>query len=431
MNNTQKKKIAIIGSGISGISASYFLSSKYEVQLYEKNNYLGGHTRTINISTDNNLPIDTGFIVYNNKNYPDLIKFFDHLHVQTLNSEMSFAVSDIFSNIEYSGKNFKTLFAQYKNIFSFDFIKMIYEIYRFYKLCKKTKLHNIDNNMTITDFLNMHNFSMYFRNLHIYPLISSIWSTNQIDAGNFPFHLFINFFRNHDLFSLKNRPQWKFVKGGSNSYIKKILDHKKFHYTLNSKISKVIRSNNQIKIIENKEEKSFDYLVMATHADQVLKILDKPTELEKNILSIFEYTNNKAYLHSDSKMMPKDKKTWSSWNFIKNKKNNHAFTLTYWMNNLQKLKSNSDYFVTINPDKIPKLIHDETSFKHPKFNLLTSKYQKSLKNLQGINNTFFCGAYHGFGFHEDGIQSAAYVANMLEVDIPWKRDKTFYNRLQY
>jgi predicted NAD/FAD-binding protein len=158
VNNTQKKKIAIIGSGISGISASYFLSSKYEVQLYEKNNYLGGHTRTINISTDNNLPIDTGFIVYNNKNYHDLIKFFDHLHVQTLNSEMSFAVSDIFSNIEYSGKNFKTLFAQYKNIFSFDFIKMIYEIYRFYKLCKKTKLHNIDNNMTISDFLNMHNF---------------------------------------------------------------------------------------------------------------------------------------------------------------------------------------------------------------------------------------------------------------------------------
>ena len=431
MNNNLHKKIAVIGSGISGISASYFLSSKYDVHLYEKNNYLGGHTRTINIPTDNNLAIDTGFIVYNNKNYPDLIKFFDHLNVQTLNSEMSFAVSDIFSNIEYSGKNFKTLFAQYKNIFNFDFIKMLYEIYKFYNLCKKTNLHNIDSSMSINNFLNINGFSNYVRNLHIYPLISSIWSTNENDAGNFPFHLFLNFFNNHDLFSLKNRPQWKFVKGGSNSYIKKIIDNKFFNYTLNSNISKVLRSDNKIKIIDNKEEFFFDYLVMATHADQALQIFDEPTDLEKNTLSIFKYTNNKAYLHSDPKMMPKNKKTWSSWNFIKNKKNNQAFTLTYWMNNLQKLNTNSDYFVTINPDKIPQYIHNETSFTHPKFNPQTSNFQSKLKDLQGINNTYFCGSYHGFGFHEDGIQSAAYVANMLGVDIPWKRDKSFYNRLQY
>ena len=431
MNNNLKKKIAIIGSGISGISASYFLSSKYEVHLYEKNNYLGGHTRTIKIPTDNNLPIDTGFIVYNNKNYPDLIKFFDHLNVQTLNSEMSFAVSDIFSNIEYSGKNLRTLFAQYKNIFSFDFIKMIYEIYKFYMLCKKTKLNNIDSNMTISDFLNVNSFSMYVRNLHIYPLISSIWSTNESDAGNFPFRLFLNFFNNHDLFSLKDRPQWKFVKGGSNSYIKKVIDQKKFQYTLNTKISKIIRSNNNIKIINNKEESYFDYLVLATHANQALKILDSPTELEKNILLNFEYTNNKAYLHSDSKMMPKDQKTWSSWNFIRDKKDDSTFTLTYWMNNLQKLKTNSNYFVTLNPHKIPQNIHNETYFKHPKFNLQTSNFQCKLKDLQGVNKTFFCGAYHGFGFHEDGIQSAAYVANMLGVDIPWKRDNSFYKRLQY
>lgn len=431
MNNNLKKKIAIIGSGISGISASYFLSTKYEIHLYEKNNYLGGHTRTINISTDNNLPIDTGFIVYNNKNYPDLIKFFEHLGVETLNSEMSFAVSDTFSNIEYSGKNLKTLFAQYKNIFSFDFIKMIYEIYRFYKLCKNTNLCNINKSLTINDFLNINNFSSYVRNLHIYPLISSIWSTNESDAGNFPFQLFVNFFNNHDLFSFKNRPQWKFVKGGSNSYIKKIIKHKNFHYHLNSKISKIIRHNNQIKIMHNNLENSFDYLIIATHADQALQMLENPTKLEKNILSIFEYTNNKAYLHSDPLMMPKNVKTWSSWNFIKNKKDDQAFTLTYWMNNLQKLKTNLDYFVTINPTKVPQNIHNETSFKHPKFNLYTSKYQTKLRELQGINNTFFCGAYHGFGFHEDGIQSAAYVANMLDVDIPWKRDNSFYNRLQY
>jgi len=177
VDNNAQKNIAVIGSGISGISVSYFLSSKYQVHLFEKNNYLGGHTRTINIATDNNLPIDTGFIVYNEKYYPDLVNFFDHLNVQTANSDMSFAISDALWNIEYSGKNLVTLFAQYKNIFSLNYIKMIFEIYRFYKLCKRTKIDNTNRNITINDFLNINNFSSYVRNLHIYPLMSSIWSS--------------------------------------------------------------------------------------------------------------------------------------------------------------------------------------------------------------------------------------------------------------
>ncbi len=431
MNNTSQKKIAVIGSGISGISSAYFLSSKYKVHLYEKNKYLGGHTRTINISTDNNLPIDTGFIVYNNKNYPDLVRFFDHLNVKTLNSNMSFAVSDVFSNIEYGGQNLRTIFAQPKNIFNFKYIKMIYEIYRFYELCKKKNLKNIDKNMTVNEFLNINNFSSFVRNLHIYPLISSIWSSNQDDVINFPLKLFLNFFNNHDLFNFKKRPQWKFLQGGSNTYVKKIIDMKKFSYSLNSDINKVIRFNNQIKIINNNKENIYDYLVIATHADQALKLLQNPTKEEKIILSVFEYTNNKAYLHSDPSMMPKNKKTWSSWNFIKDQKDKNAFTLTYWMNNLQKLQTKKNYFVTINPLEIPNEIHDETIFTHPKFNMQTSKFQSKIKELQGVNNTFFCGAYHGFGFHEDGIQSAAYVAKILGVDIPWKRKNNFYNRLQY
>ena len=421
MNNTTQKKIAVIGSGISGISASYFLSSKYLVHLFEKNNYLGGDTRTIYISTDNNLPIDTGFIVFNDKNYPDLVKFFEHLNAKTSNSDMSFAVSDIFLNIEYGGKNLRTLFAQYKNIFRFDYIKMIFEIYRLYKLCKKTKLHHTHRNMTVNDFLNINNFSSYLRNLHVYPLISSIWSTNQNDITNFPLQLFLNFFKNHDLFNFNDRPQWKFIQGGSNTYIKKILDLKKFNYTLNKKIFEVIRSDNQIKIINNNEEYTFDYLVIATHADQALQTLKKPTKDEKNILSMFEYTNNRAYLHSDPAMMPNNKKTWSSWNFIKNDKDDLSFTLTYWMNNLQKLQTNKNYFVTIIPKQVPKNIHNQTVFTHPKFNLQTIESQNKLIALQGVNNTFYCGAYHGF----------AYIAKMLDVDIPWKRDNSFYNRLQY
>ena len=426
-----KKKIAVIGSGISGISASYFLSSKYDVHLFEKNNYLGGHTRTVKVPADNNLLIDTGFIVFNDRNYPDLIKFFDYLDVLTKNSDMSFAVSDFNYNIEYGGKNLKSLFAQYKNIFNISYLKMIYEIYCFYKLCKNTNLDNINNDFTVEDFLQNNKFSSYLKKLHVYPLISSIWSTNQKDVNNFPLKLFINFFNNHDLFNFKDKPQWKFVHGGSNSYIKKIIELDQFSFSLNTKIDKIIRSENNIKIIKNNEEVVFDYIIIATHADQALQIINNPTKNEKEILSKFEYTKNRAYLHSDKSMMPKNKKTGSSWNFIKGEKEDKNFTLTYWMNNLQKLETSKEYFVTINPEKTPENTHNETFFTHPKFNLETMKSQSKLKDLQGDKNTFFCGAYHGYGFHEDGIQSAAYVSKMLGADIPWKRDNNFYNRLLY
>ena len=431
MNKDLRKKIAVIGSGISGISSALILSSKYEVHLFEKNDYFGGHTRTINILDDNNLAIDTGFIVYNDKNYPDLIKFFNHLDILTSNSDMSFAVSDSFTNVEYGGKNIKSLFAQRRNIVNFNFLKMIYEIYRFYKLCRTIKLDDIKDHITISDFLDENNFSSYVKNMHIYPLVSSIWSTNQSDVINFPLKLFLNFFNNHDLFNLKDRPQWKFVNGGSNTYIKKILSLNKFEYSLKSEITSITRKGNQIKIINNNKQLTFDFLVLATHADQAKKLLSDASLEEVNILSKFQYTKNNAYLHSDIRMMPKNKNTWSSWNFIKNKNNSQHFTLSYWMNNLQKLKTTKNYFVTINPIQVPNYIHNETIFKHPKFDFASHEAQKKLKNIQGTKNTFFCGSYHGYGFHEDGIQSAAYIAKMLEVDIPWKRDNSFYNRLQY
>ena len=431
MNRDLRKKIAVIGSGISGISSAFILSSKYEVHLFEKNDYFGGHTRTINVIDDNNLAIDTGFIVYNNKNYPDLIKFFNHLDILTSNSDMSFAVSDSFTKVEYGGKNLKSLFAQRSNIVNLNFLKMIYEIYRFYKLCRIIKLDNLKDDITISDFLDENNFSSFVKNMHIYPLVSSIWSTNQSDVINFPLKLFLNFFNNHELFNFKDRPQWKFVNGGSNTYIKKILSLNKFEYSLKSEITNITRKENHIKIINNNKKLTFDFLVLATHADQAKQLLSDVSLQEADILSKFQYTNNKAYLHSDTRMMPKNKKTWSSWNFIKNNNNSQHFTLSYWMNNLQKLKTKKNYFVTINPIEVPNYIHNETIFKHPKFDFASHEAQKKLKNIQGAKNTFFCGSYHGYGFHEDGIQSAAYIAKMLEVDIPWERDNSFYNRLQY
>ncbi len=428
-----KRKLAVIGSGISGLSASFFLSSKYDVQLLEKNDYLGGHTRTKEIKEENTLfNIDTGFIVYNNKNYPDLKKFFEYLNLETEKSNMSFSLSLKCPNIEYGGSSFQSLFAQKKNLFSFRFYSLIYEIHKFYKFCNSLTLNDHILELTLEDFLNQNKFSNNLRNFHIYPMASSIWSSNKKEIKNFPFISFLNFFKNHGLFDLRKRPQWRFVKGGSNQYIEKVLAKKLFKYRVNFLVKKIIRKKNKIIILsDNNENIEVDKVVIATHANQSLKILEEPSEEEKKILSQFKYTSNEAFLHSDNFFMPRNKKTWSSWNFIGNSKNDNQFSLSYWMNNLQNLKSNKNYFVTINPKSSPKKYLDHTSFEHPIYNLDTIEVQKKMYLIQGYLNTYYCGSYCGFGFHEDGIQSAAYIAEILNISLPWIRNENFENRLYY
>ena len=426
-----KERIAVIGSGISGISSAYFLSKNFDVHLFEKEDRLGGHTRTIFIKEDNNIPIDTGFIVFNENNYYDLTKFFYALNVDFEDSDMSFAVSNLAFNIEYSGKNFSTLFANLKNLFSYNYLKMIFEIHKLYKLCSKINLENKQKKISIKEFLDRYNFSDYVRKFHIYPMISSIWSSNIKDVEYFPLVSFVNFFKNHGLFNLKNRPQWKYVKGGSKTYIEKVIALNLFKYSTNISINYVDRKNNKIEIFQKNNEKLiFDKIVFATHADQALSLINNPTKEEIDVLSNFKYSKNNAYLHSDVDLMPKNTKTWSSWNFLDHSQSLN-FTLTYWMNNLQKLKTSNNYFVTINPPFEPKNIWDKTIFEHPIFNLSTYEAQQKLQNLQGKLNTFFCGSYFGYGFHEDGIQSSALVANLMGVNLPWTRDKKFINRLQF
>ena len=428
-----KKKIAVIGSGISGLSASFFLSKNFEVTLFEKNKYLGGHTRTIKVADDqNNYNIDTGFIVFNENNYPLLKNFFDYLSVETAESDMSFAVSSKFNNIEYGGKNIFTLFAQPKNIFSSKFLMLVFDIIKFYNECRSIDLNEEYKKLNIEEFLNLKKYDNKIRDLHLYPIISSIWSSNNEDVKKFPLISFINFFKNHGLFNFKKRPQWKYVKNGSNTYIKNLINKKLFKYFTNYKIYKVKRSNNKIYILNNKKEiLEFDKIIFATHANEVLDLIEKPTKKEINILSKFLYTKNTAYLHNDKRFMPRNLKVWSSWNFIQNTNNAKNFSLSYWMNNLQKLNSTNNYFVTINPFIEPREIIDRTIFNHPVFNLDTIQAQKKIREIQGEKNTFFCGSYCGYGFHEDGIQSAAFISNMLDTDMPWSQNNKFYNRLLY
>ena len=425
-----KEKIAIIGSGISGLSAAHLLSKKYDVYLFEKKNRLGGHTRTININENSKIiPIDTGFIVFNEQNYPDLTKFFRLLKIDYRDSDMSFAVSNNIPNIEYSGKTFFALFANVNKIFSFKFYKMIFEIKRLYSICNKLEIDSKNSKLTLDDFLNEYKFSDYLKNYHILPMISSIWSSNIEDVKKFPLITFINFFKNHALFNFKNRPKWKFIFGGSNQYIKKLTNLNTFKYFTNFKIKKILRYNNNIQIVDNDNKHDyFSKLIFATHGDQVLSLLDNPTDKEIDIFSKFKYSNNTAYLHTDSSLMPSSKLAWSSWNFL-NKSSGKKFTLTYWMNLLQKLSTNKNYFVTVNPFRVPKNIINQTTFKHPIYSIDTLMAQKEVMKIQGLNNTYFCGSYLGYGFHEDGIQSAAHISKLLGCNLPWNRDKYFYNRL--
>ncbi len=426
-----KEKIAVIGSGISGLSAAYFLSRKYEVFLYEKNKRLGGHTRTLYVDElSKKIPIDTGFIVFNEKNYPDLTNFFQLLKVDYRESDMSFAVSNNVPNIEYSGKTFFSLFANLNNLFSINFYKMIFEIKRLYSICDKIDINAIGSNITLNEFLNEHKFSDYLKKYHILPMISSIWSSDIEDVKTFPLTTFINFFKNHALFKFKNRPKWKYIFGGSNEYIKKLIKHNKFKYFTNFNIIKITRDSKNIKIYDKHNNYyQFDKLVFATHADQILPLLDGPTKAELNILNKFKYSINSAYLHTDISLMPNSKLAWSSWNFL-NRSINKKFTLTYWMNLLQKLPTNKNYFVTINPFKKPNNVINQTKFEHPIYSLDTLKAQREIMQIQGLNNTFFCGSYLGYGFHEDGIQSAAYISKLLGCNLPWNRSRNFYNRLE-
>jgi len=412
-------KIAVIGSGISGLSVAHFLSKKHKVDVFEKENHFGGHSYTVEIphnSSNDLISIDLGFIVFNKINYPNLIKLFDSLQVPYELSNMSFSISVKNSNVEYSGSGFKGIFSNKNNFLNFNFLKMIKEIIFFYKEAEKmdeTKYHDL----LLGDLLKSKKMSDYFVNFHIIPMVAAIWSMPLDLAKQMPVSLFLNFFKNHGLFKIKNRPQWYTVKGRSKVYVDKVLKTISGEYFKNYEIKKVFRNHNYIRLYYGSSNEYFDYdhVVFATHADQALQLIKNPTDKEKKILKNFVYKKNIAYLHCDDFFMPKNKKAWSSWNSILDKRELNKSCVTYWLNKLQNLKTEKDYFLTLNPilDINNKKIIKKVEFTHPFYDMKTIKAQKNLSELQGVNNSWFCGSYFGYGFHEDGLKSAITVANKL------------------
>ena len=402
-------RIAVIGSGISGLSAAHYLSKKNKVDLFEKEDHFGGHSYTIDVKDNNNhVPVDIGFIVFNFKTYPNFVKFLNDNDIEIEKSNMSFSVSVKETEIEYCGKGLLGIFSNKKNLLNFDFFKMFFEIIKFYK--KSNNLKNIEENLTLDDFLKREKMSKYFINYHIIPMVSAIWSMPPYEAKQMPLKFFLKFFQNHGLFNLKNRPQWYTIKNRSRTYVKKILETISGEYYKNYRINKISRLSNGVKVYYGGNNEFFDYdkVVIATHADEALSLITDPTPEEKSILANFKYKNNIAIIHTDESLMPKNKKAWSSWNSSINKENTSETSITYWLNLLQNLKTNKNIFLSLNPFlKIdPKKIISKVKFTHPYYDKEALENQNRLKNIQNKKNLLFCGSYFGYGFHEDGIKSS-------------------------
>ena len=405
-------KIAVIGSGISGLSAAYYLSKKHKVDLFEKEDHFGGHSYTIDIEHDKenkkNISVDIGFIVFNHLTYPNLINFFNENKIDIEESNMSFSVTVKGTSIEYSGKGFNGIFANKINFFNFKFVKMFFEIINFYKKC--SKLEKIEDQETLGSYLKKNNLSKFFIDYHIIPMVSAIWSMPPYEANQMPLKFFIKFFQNHGLFKLNDRPQWYTVTNRSRTYVNKILKKISGEYFKNYNINKVKSNDKGVKIFYGDESEYFDYdkVIIAAHADEALKIIESPSEDEKKILKNFSYKKNLAIIHTDETVMPKNRKSWCSWNSAIDQNNLNQNSVTYWLNLLQNLNINTDIFLTLNPFfKIDeKKIIKKVSFTHPYYNQEALDSQKHLKSIQNKKNILFCGSYFGYGFHEDGIKSS-------------------------
>jgi len=411
-------KIAVVGGGISGLSAAYYLSKKHKVDLFEKENQFGGHANTIKVAYDHNkeIAVDIGFMVFNKNTYPNLINFFTENKIEIEKSDMSFSVSVNGSDMEYCGKGLGGIFSNKKNLLNLKFIKMFFEILSFYKNCEKIETEEVKS-ITLGEHLKEIKISDYFINYHIIPMVSAIWSMPPYEATQMPLSFFLNFFKNHGLFKIKDRPQWFTVANRSKTYVDKVISQISGEHFKNYNINKVIRSDFGAKIFYGEENEFFDYdkVVIATHADEALKIIDNPTSDEELILKNFKYRGNIAVIHFDESIMPKNKKAWCSWNSSMSADNIERTSVTYWLNQLQNLKIDTNIFLTINPfreisaDKTYKKVR----FTHPYFDANALLNQKNLQEIQNKKNILFCGSYFGYGFHEDGIKSSIEMLKML------------------
>jgi predicted NAD/FAD-binding protein len=431
------KNIAIIGSGISGLTTAYLLAKKHKVTVFEKSKYIGGHTATVDVEvTGKSYAIDTGFIVFNNKTYPNFLALLDEIGVGKQEAEMSFSVHNTKTKLEYNGHNLDTLFAQRRNLFRPKFWRLVKEILRFNKLCKQAfDSQQYNEADTLGDFLIEHNFSQFFAEHYILPMGAAIWSSSLTQMEGFQFQFFVKFFHNHGLLNIADRPQWYVIPKGSRSYLSPLCQSFSDRIRVNSDIKFITRNNDKVQLhfsdldndkgdindigdLNNQKAhvEEFDEVVLACHSDQALALLADPSSEESAILRAMPYSENSVVLHTDISLLPKRKKAWASWNYQLSADRDKPASVTYNMNILQGLNSEHTFCVTLNQREsiAPEKILREFTYHHPTFSLESIEAQQQRKQICGQRHTHYAGAYWHSGFHEDGVRSGAEVAQRFD-----------------
>lgn len=411
-------RIAIVGTGISGLTAAYLLCRHHDIHVFEANNYIGGHTNTIEVKEHKRtIPVDTGFIVFNEYNYPNLCQLFDALNVQSRDSDMSFSVHCEKTGLEYNGTDMNRIFSQRQNLFNAAFLGMLKDIMRFHKHAPLDLKNGLDDMLTVAEYASKHNYSKKFIEYYLIPLGASLWSCPASKFRQFPIKFVLEFLNNHCMLQVNNRPQWKTVVGGSYQYVAPLSQWFSERISLNKPVSSVLRQNNQVELyFADGTSEHFDEVILATHADTSRRLVKNLDEEETALLSLFDYQDNEAVLHTDTNMLPNKKRTWASWNYrIPATENSHA-SVTYNMNMLQGIESEQTYSVSLNqteaidPKKILKRIHYHHPVFQPGRDMAQAQHHKMIRR-RGIS---YCGAYWGYGFHEDGVKSALLIGEAYD-----------------
>ena len=423
-------RIAVIGSGISGLSAAWLLSRRYSVTLFENDARLGGHSNTVDVPAPvpaagtGAIQVDTGFIVYNEPSYPNLTALFRHLDVPTASTSMSFAVSIDRGSYEYSGSGLDGFFGQRSNLLRPGHWRMLRDTLRFFREARDLLSPQATTEQSLGHYLCVNRYSTDFIERHIQPMAAAIWSTPSARVLDFPAASFVRFFENHGLLQARNQPFWRTVRGGSRAYVERVVSDMRARVVADAGVVDIARDGNGVVVRRRVGAERFDACLIATHADQALALLSDCDSAERGVLGAFAYAHNKAVLHRDSSFMPSRRRLWSSWNYLASEKDDRALSLTYWMNNLQPIGDDcGEVFVTLNPDReIPsESVVATFDYAHPMFDARAMAAQRDLWSLQGRRRTWFAGSYFGFGFHEDGLQAGLAAAEDIGgVRRPWQ-----------
>lgn len=420
-------RIAVVGAGISGLSAAWLLAPEHEVTLFEASDYAGGHSHTVDVQLEGRShPVDTGFLVHNDHTYPNLIQLFSLLGVQTHPSEMTFSVSLPASDLEWAGASLASLFAQTRNLLRPAFWRMLRDILHFNHAAQNLLLEASARQETLGQLLDRHHYSREFRDWYLYPMGAAIWSSPLKGMDIFPAETFIRFCLNHGLLQIMNQPQWKTVTRGSREYVQAMLTRIK-DVRLSSPVSSIRRTADALEIETTSGVEKFDRVILACHSDQALAMLSDAHAAERNLLLAIRYQPNTAWLHTDTRLMPRRRRTWSAWNYYSpvhadGSTSENPVAVTYWLNCLQSLPFKTDVLLTLNPPEPPaaNTVLRKIEYAHPVLDAAAYAAQKKLPLIQGMDRVYFCGAWAGYGFHEDGLKAGMKVASLLGAKIPWE-----------